>query len=235
MTAGWTQQQVARAWTGSPLTKDFRHLLRIPPQWQKRVSRLDPVIKFVKPKDRIKYWNIIPGDQVRLRNDRSGKIYQVNMINRLSNRIMLKMEMDTETTGTRKSNGKSVPYSNCQLFMGQFEFPAEGDSTQAQTKPVFALRMATDNHRWAGYYYTWDRYASATVPRLPHYMPGERVRELIAWPKKSRHIRPDPGPDDTSEDVVMRVTYTPPAFPVFTGLADPQPKAPSEHEYIAAA
>ncbi|KAH9938653.1 uncharacterized protein B0H18DRAFT_1112783 [Fomitopsis serialis] len=57
-------------------------------QWQRRTSRLDPMIKFVKPKDRIKYWNIIPGDQVRLRNDRSGRIYQVNMINRLSNRVM---------------------------------------------------------------------------------------------------------------------------------------------------
>ncbi|KAH9938654.1 uncharacterized protein B0H18DRAFT_22228 [Fomitopsis serialis] len=33
----------------------------------------------------------------------------------------------------------------------------------------------------------------------------------------------------------MQVTYTPPTFPVFTGLDNPQPKAPSEDEYIRAA
>lgn len=37
------------------------------------------------------------------------------------------------------------------------------------------------------------------------------------------------------EEAVLEVTYQPPTFPIFTGLADPQPKAPSEHEYITAA
>ena len=91
---GWTRQQVAQAWTKSPLTKDFRHLLPLPLYWQIRRSRLDPVTKFTKTKDRIKYWNIVPGDQIRLRNDRSGKIYQVNQINRLTNRVSLMKETD---------------------------------------------------------------------------------------------------------------------------------------------
>ncbi|KZT74446.1 hypothetical protein DAEQUDRAFT_660058 [Daedalea quercina L-15889] len=235
MPPGWSKVQAARAWTSSPLTKDFRHLLSLPAYWMKRKSSLESAVRFVKTKDRIKYWNIVPGDQVRLRNDRSGRIYQVNLINRLSNRVMVKMEMDSDREGTPSSNNKSVPYSNCQLFIGRYEFPPQGDSTEAQTKPVFALRIGTDNHAWIGYCHAWDRYATATTPRLPHYMPGEPVRIHVPWPKLDKRSPPDVGPLDTVEDVVMQVTYTPPTFPVFTGLADPQPKAPSEQEYITAA
>ncbi|EPS95380.1 hypothetical protein FOMPIDRAFT_1025842 [Fomitopsis schrenkii] len=230
---GWTRQQVAQAWTKSPLTKDFRHLLPLPLYWQIRRSRLDPVTKFTKAQDRIKYWNIVPGDEISLRNDRTGKIYQVNHINRLTNRVSLMKETDESSqTGGRV---KSVPYSTCQLLVGRYEFPAEGDSTEAQTKPVFALRVGTDNHRWAGYFYAWDRYATATSPRLPHHLPGEKVRVHVPWPQSKTRSLPDPGPYDTLESAVLEVTYKPPTFPVFTSLADPQPQAPSEHEYITAA
>ena len=47
-------------------------------------------MKSVKPKDRIKWWNIVPGDQVRLLGDTEGTIHEVLSINRLSNRVFLK-------------------------------------------------------------------------------------------------------------------------------------------------
>ena len=51
----------------------------------------DPIIKSAKPKDRIKYWNIVPGDQVRIRGEESKTIYEVMSINKLSNQIRLKI------------------------------------------------------------------------------------------------------------------------------------------------
>ena len=51
----------------------------------------DPIIKSVKPKDRIKYWNLVPGDQVRIRGEESKTIYEVMSINKLSNQVRLKV------------------------------------------------------------------------------------------------------------------------------------------------
>lgn len=56
----------------------------------KRTSIRDPVIKSVRPKDRIKYWNVVPGDQIRLLGDKKNTLHEVLSINRISNRVFVK-------------------------------------------------------------------------------------------------------------------------------------------------
>jgi hypothetical protein len=89
-TMSLSRVQVLRATTTSPWTKDFRHLLPIPRRWTKRVTFKNPHIKVVAPQQRIKYWNIVPGDRIRVRGEPEGTIHEVLSINRLSNRVFLK-------------------------------------------------------------------------------------------------------------------------------------------------
>ena len=78
----------------SPWTRDLRHVKAVIPRlWNKqRVSFLLPKFKDVKPKDRIKWWNIVPGDQVRVAGDPDGHIHEVRGINKFSNRVYLNMQ-----------------------------------------------------------------------------------------------------------------------------------------------
>ena len=85
-----TAVQVRNAITSSPWTKDFRHLEPFPLSYLKRYSFKDIIVKAAKPKDRIKYWNIVPGDRVRITGDKAGQVLEVAKINKLSNRIYLK-------------------------------------------------------------------------------------------------------------------------------------------------
>lgn len=57
-------------------------------------TQFDQPIKAVKVQDRIKWWNIVPGDQVRLLGDKEGTIHEVQSINRLSNEVFLKKEQN---------------------------------------------------------------------------------------------------------------------------------------------
>lgn len=86
----FTRTQLLTATTTRPWTTDFRHLLGIPKKWMKRTSIRDPVIKSVRPRDRIKYWNIVPGDQIRLLGDKKNTLHEVLSINRISNRVFVK-------------------------------------------------------------------------------------------------------------------------------------------------
>ena len=85
-----TAAQVRSAITSNPWTKDFRHLEPFPLSYLKRYSFKDIVIKAAKPQDRIKYWNIVPGDRVRITGDKEGRVLEVAKINKLSNRVYLK-------------------------------------------------------------------------------------------------------------------------------------------------
>lgn len=54
--------------TDSPITRDFRHLVK-GPDFRNRTrfpTKLSISPNYPKPSDRIKYWNIVPGDQVRI-------------------------------------------------------------------------------------------------------------------------------------------------------------------------
>jgi hypothetical protein len=82
--------QVRNAITSNPWTKDFRHLEPFPLSYLKRFSFKDMIIKAAKPQDRIKYWNIVPGDRVKIKGDEGGQVLEVAKINKLSNRVYLK-------------------------------------------------------------------------------------------------------------------------------------------------
>lgn len=66
------------------------HLQPFPRVWTKRSSWADPHLKPAKPADRIKWWNIVPGDQIRLLGENQGGVHEVLSINRLTSRVYLK-------------------------------------------------------------------------------------------------------------------------------------------------
>ena len=96
---GWRRWQAMRAATASPWTKDLRHVGAIFPRfWSERFTHKDPSFKPVRPQDRIRWWNVVPGDQVRVRGARDDTLREVFRINKLSNRVLLKKE------GVRSTN-----------------------------------------------------------------------------------------------------------------------------------
>lgn len=78
----------------TPWTRDLRHVTAVIPRlWNKsRQTWLEPKFKDVKPKERIKWWNIVPGDSVRVLGDPDGLVQQVHAINKFSNRVFLKRQ-----------------------------------------------------------------------------------------------------------------------------------------------
>ena len=85
-----TRKTAFQATTKNPATTHFNHLKSFPRAWLIRTNKFDPRIKSVRPADRIKWWNIVPGDQIRLRGDEESVVHEVLSINRLSNRVFLK-------------------------------------------------------------------------------------------------------------------------------------------------
>ena len=86
----FNKRNALNAATQSAATTNFNHLRSIPRAWLIRRSKHDPKLKSVRVADRIKWWNIVPGDQIRLRGDKDNTIHEVLSINRLSNRVFLK-------------------------------------------------------------------------------------------------------------------------------------------------
>ena len=92
---GWRRMQALRAVTTSPWTRDLRHVGAVFPRaWSVRFTFLDPSFRPVRPQDRVRWWNVVPGDQVRVRGAKDGgdALRQVYGINRLSNRVLLTRE-----------------------------------------------------------------------------------------------------------------------------------------------
>jgi hypothetical protein len=85
------KKEVLGSWTAAPWTFNFRHLLPSNRHWAKRFSFKESALKSVRPRDRIKYWNIVPGDQVRIIGQQEGTIYEVLAINRFRNLVGLKV------------------------------------------------------------------------------------------------------------------------------------------------
>jgi hypothetical protein len=85
-----TRTAAFNATTKNPTTTNFNHLKSFPRAWLIRKSKFEPRLKSVRPADRIKWWNIVPGDNIRLRGDKDSTIHEVLSINRLSNRVFLK-------------------------------------------------------------------------------------------------------------------------------------------------
>ncbi|KAH9978093.1 hypothetical protein BGW80DRAFT_1165908 [Lactifluus volemus] len=223
-----TVAQIRGAVTSNPWTKDFRHLQSFPVNYLKRYSFKDMRVRAAKPKDRIKYWNIVPGDRVRIRGDKDGKILEVAKINKLSNFIYLK---GTTAKGDSDAGFKNVHYSRCQLFIGDYEFPSKGKATEPRTLPVFANRIGTSTPYWQpmGARYEWERFAVATTPRLPDATSTPN-RIKIPWPKRPERPKYEATTYTAKAEDVMAITYKPSALPP-DEIASAT-KVDSENEYI---
>ncbi|KAH0840095.1 hypothetical protein J3R83DRAFT_1065 [Lanmaoa asiatica] len=199
--------QVLKATTRIPWTKNFRHLLPVPKHWLERRSRYDPGIKAVPVKDRIKHWNVVPGDKIRVRGEGS-KLHEVLSINRFSNRVYLKGNIK-EAAPNKAPVSRSVHYSRCQLFMGTHKV------TRPQGKEkeihVFARRVGVRDPRWHPELrrFDWKRLALATVPA--YFKKTSRTSLVVPWPKHEFPERPEASQFyDTTKDTVLKITYQPP-------------------------
>ena len=132
----------------------------------------DPIIKSAKPRDRIKYWNIVPGDQVRIRGEESKTIYEVMSINRLSNQVRLKVPSSvSEITvsillfyadvnfvlKSEKAVAKKVQYANLQLLVGHHAFPPEEGTSEPVTAPYTS--------QFHSYFQKLDVFVVGSLPR----------------------------------------------------------------------
>ncbi|KAI0079677.1 hypothetical protein K474DRAFT_1689688 [Panus rudis PR-1116 ss-1] len=230
----FSRSQALRIFTTSPWTRDLRHTTAVIPRfWTQRTTWKDGRVKSVKPKDRIKWWNIVPGDRVRLLGDTDGTIYEVHQINKLTNRVLIKTGTDSEDAQTPNARtNRQVPYSRCQLFIGNHQFPPLSGEAEPRTLPVFATRLGTTKPHWLpiNHRYHWERFATNTIPRLPGWSKDSPERVPIPWPKPAPRTLPAPTAYDTPADAVLTITYTPPALPKYPRALMPSP--PSEHEYI---
>lgn len=72
----------------SQVTADFRHLLPVPKlRRHQPPNPLEKAKEPVFPKDRIKWWNIVPGDKVRVMAEKDGSVREVKGINKFNNRV----------------------------------------------------------------------------------------------------------------------------------------------------
>ncbi|EAU84311.1 hypothetical protein CC1G_01307 [Coprinopsis cinerea okayama7 len=221
----FTRRAAIDATTTSPYLTNFNHLLPIPKAWRHRRSLQDPKLKSVRTRDRIRCWNIVPGDQIRLRGDKSNTLHEVLSINRLSNRVFVKGAVNTSDSDVTKN--KNYHYSRCQLFVGNYEFPSESGIGK-EVKPVFAERVSATRARWNYLQgrFAWTRFATKTTPRVP----WEEKDIVIPWPKPEKPTLPDPTNYDTPREVVAQLTYQMPRFS--QSMLGPVPRPPSEQDFL---
>ncbi|KZP12071.1 hypothetical protein FIBSPDRAFT_1050239 [Athelia psychrophila] len=224
------RRELLKATTTSPFTRDFRHLLKFPRYWLTRQSFREPIIKSVRPSDRIKFWNVVPGDKIADLRDPSKKLYEVLSINKLSNKVFLK-GTSRSVPGGKMRQSKSIHYSRCQLYLGTENFNT--GNGEVLSKNVFALRLGTANKRYDSFRgrYIWDRTVKAMWPKLPNKSPLMETLSKIPWPRPIRAPHPKPHPIyDTLKEAVAERTYWPPTLPTRISASVPEPA--SEAAYI---
>ncbi|KZT62151.1 hypothetical protein CALCODRAFT_479347 [Calocera cornea HHB12733] len=218
--------------------KDLFHLV------SRTKTRHEPVMKvkhmhrpkWVNPKDRIKWWNIAPGDKVRMISGkdefRKKDRLEVLEVDREKNWLYLKDGPQLTRHVANLMNEPDMPkynlepmpvhYSNVQLYIGDFEFPPLPDETEPRVLPVYATRVqrTTPTYVKAIGRYVFRRYAAATYPALPpkYDENGNRVRIEIPWPQFVGREPADPGPQDTTAEEALKLTWVPPAPTLNPGL-----------------
>ncbi|CAA7260274.1 unnamed protein product [Cyclocybe aegerita] len=225
-----TRKTALTATTKNPLTTNFNHLRSFPRAWLNRRTKHDPKLKSVRPADRIKWWNIVPGDQICLRGDTEGTVHEVLSINRLSNRVFLK-NTSSPSKDSAAPQTKNYHYSRCQLYVGEYRLPPKDDPTGALVQqPVFASRIGTSQPKWdySRKRWVWRRYAISTVPKFPHL--SGKIR--IPWPDKAKKKHPEASLYDTPLDEVAKITYELPYFEPKLNVASALPEAAAETEYL---
>jgi hypothetical protein len=152
---GLTPLQVLAGKTKSPWTTNFTHLLPVRPIVHRLIAqkRVDALSEIVHHRHRIKYWNIVPGDQVRLRKDSSDKIYKVDSIDRLKNRVYVEDPVSSPSKSVcshtnvfwlqehpagpeaKEEDFIQCHYSRCQLFLGRFLMPNANQTDKPEEIP----------------------------------------------------------------------------------------------------
>ncbi|KAH7931269.1 hypothetical protein BV22DRAFT_1108724 [Leucogyrophana mollusca] len=225
-----TRAQLQRATTILPWTRDFRHLLPVPKHFQQRSSFFDPLAKAVRVKDRIKYWNIVPGDQIRVRGDPRGTIHEVLSINKFTNRVYLRGSV-IEGNQRKMAVNRSVHYSKCQIFLGDLEHKSNKEGEKGPLVPTFARRVVVRDIHWRPDFHRWEwkRLAAAITPIDPRG--GKHTPNPIDWPSLDPREPPKTNPLlDTSAEAVRAITYQTPKLLV--GAMGIRPRPASEDEYI---
>ncbi|KAB5595535.1 hypothetical protein CTheo_996 [Ceratobasidium theobromae] len=203
--------------TDSPITRDFRHLVK-GPDFRNRTrfpTKLSISPNYPKPSDRIKYWNIVPGDQVRI--VRGGHAdenkHEVLSVNKTRNFVYLKDVTIQRGHEETSRSSKPIHYSNLQLYVGVFSFPGK-NGEPPKDLPVYATRISTSKPVYipAARRWFWKRYAAGTSPKLPTppSIAPRKYRHEIRWPTYEKRRPPVIDfPYDTPASVVMKVTWVP--------------------------
>ena len=96
----FSRNELQRIVSTSSITTNFRHLLPI----SKRTLRKNPAeggdTKAAPAKDRIKWWNIVAGDQVRVMGDKKMPVREVLAVNKVSNRVFLQSDKKVRPVGS---------------------------------------------------------------------------------------------------------------------------------------
>ncbi|KAG8883169.1 hypothetical protein FRB97_007104 [Tulasnella sp. 331] len=207
--------------TRSPLTRDFRHALA-PTKLRAYApaAYLRNPYKGVPVSERIKHWNIVPGDKVRIIGGAfqdKEVVRQVDAVDKLMNRVYIK-GLTGKGGKKAKSNLQWAHYSNLQLLVGKYEFvPKDGDTPVKQN--VWATRLSTSKPFYIKKHgvWVWNRYAAATIPALPTppleegnaLIPARKNRISIPWPKGPKVEKAKPGPYDTRPEDALEITWAP--------------------------
>lgn len=83
------QSSMSKSFITTAQTTNFRHLVQL--QRRKKLPGIQER-KSVPVKDRIKWWNIVPGDRVRLMTDKENRLHEVKGINKYWNRVYVDNE-----------------------------------------------------------------------------------------------------------------------------------------------
>ncbi|KAG9019530.1 hypothetical protein FRB90_000839 [Tulasnella sp. 427] len=206
--------------TKSTLTRDFKHLLAPTKLHGYAASVLVREPRpGVRQHDRIKHWNIVPGDKVRIINgpyaDKNA-VREVASINKLTNKVYIK---GLPGKGRRATGAHLKPehYSNLQLLVGKYEVPGSTGGTPA-VENVWATRLSTSKPFFIRKHgaWVWNRYAAATSLALPASdkaadVPARKNRIRIPWPSTKKEAKtPKAGQYDTLPEDALAITWTPP-------------------------
>ncbi|CAE6527332.1 unnamed protein product [Rhizoctonia solani] len=203
--------------TDSRITRDFRHLT-LGPAFRQRSripTKLSTQPNYPKPSDRIKYWNIVPGDTVRIVRGAHAedKKHEVLSVDKTRNLVYLKEITMMRGQGESASRiSKPIHYSNLQLYLGIFELTDKNG--QAKETEVYATRISTSKPVYipAARRWFWKRYAAGTSPPIPvpEGVAPRKNRTEIRWPEYKQRTSPTTEFDyDTPADAVQEITWTP--------------------------
>ena len=73
----------------SPWTRNWDHLAPVP-KLSRASLKIQKISIPVPAKDRIRQWNIVPGDRIRIRGDKGGSIREVFGVNKYNNLVYFK-------------------------------------------------------------------------------------------------------------------------------------------------